>query len=330
MKISVIVPVYNTARYLERCIRSILNQSYSDLEVILVDDGSSDGSGEICDVFVQADNRVHCIHNGNNGVSYSRNCGLAVAEGGYIAFCDSDDYYSQDYLEKMVSAFESQSVDMVVCSYYYAGKKGIIHPFVCGESRQITKEEFMESIFIKNDIGGYSWNKLFKKSVLKGIRFECDLQICEDTYFVCQVLQRITSIYYLTEPLYYYTVRGDSAVNQINNIVSPNRRSKYAEVFNRLLDMHVWTEEIRCYIRCGIFRSSASVKCNYINSGGKDRFFLKSLNQDCKQNFFTFVLCKKVSLMKKAITILNWLFNLRKLKKIGKAAVSKVYGNYLL
>ena len=99
--VSIIVPVYNTARYLERCIRSILNQSYSDLEVILVDDGSSDGSGEICDVFVQADNRVHCIHNGNNGVSYSRNCGLAVAEGGYIAFCDSDDYYSQDYLEKM-------------------------------------------------------------------------------------------------------------------------------------------------------------------------------------------------------------------------------------
>lgn len=209
--ISVIVPVYNVELYLENCINSIINQTYKNLEIILVDDGSPDRCGQICDDFAQKDSRIKVIHKENGGVSAARNEGLNVATGDYVCFFDADDYIENDMLENMLSSIEDN--DVCVCGYnvdFYndfdelESTKTVIPPYA-HISNQLSQSEYE---FILG-ICGYLWNKLYKREFLQKLnfKFEEDVSLYEDLSFNANVICSGASVCFIQYAGYHYIQR---------------------------------------------------------------------------------------------------------------------------
>lgn len=179
--ISVIVPVYNVKPYLEEAIESVIGQSYKDLEIILVDDGSTDGSGEICDVYAQKDSRIKVIHQENKGLSAARNTGLDICSGEYIAFLDSDDAYCKDFLRKMLESMQKSDADISECNYaIYYNEHRMDERSIKRKSKRFgrnivragtydTKEVL--NMICDEKITFNAWDKLYNQSVWRNLRF---------------------------------------------------------------------------------------------------------------------------------------------------------------
>lgn len=312
--ISVIVPVHNAAVYLADCIKSVLDQTYSDFELLLIDDGSTDESGAICDSYAKKDKRVKVVHNKNHGVSYTRNVGLALSVGEYIAFCDADDQYKPNYLMDLYHAMQNSGVDMAICNYSIL--RGTSEKVVCSRpSGVIEKEEIYRRIFIDNTIGGFVWNKFFKKELLQDIRFDENMQICEDTYFVCRFLQKARKIEYVGEPLYLYRVHGTNTMNDILNVLDGNGNMKYAVVYEQILQEKLVDKQYENYVKANGCALAIGVKCDYLNTIPiKDQKVLHQLNEVAKKNFISMLTCKGYAVPQKLVFVGNALFNIRKYK----------------
>lgn len=195
--ISVIVPVYNSGKTLVRCVDSILSQTFSDFELLLVDDGSTDFSGKMCDDYALKDNRVHVFHKRNGGVSSARNVGLDNANGKWIAFCDSDDYVDSYWLSTFIESCKDK-VEIVVQSTGISNSKKN-RPF------EGTVSDFLES-FYDVYIIGYVWNKLFLKSVIDKYchRFDESFAFLEDEMFVCKYVQFVDNVAFIPKVTYHY------------------------------------------------------------------------------------------------------------------------------
>ena len=314
--ISVIVPVHNAATYLADCIKSVLDQTYPDFELLLIDDGSTDQSGAICDSYAKKDERIKVVHNKNHGVSYTRNAGLALSVGKYIAFCDADDEYKPDYLMALYHAMQSSGADMVICNYSIL--RGTSEKSVCSRpSGVIGKEEIYRRIFIDNTIGGFVWNKFFKRDLLQDIRFDENMQICEDTYFVCRFLQKARKVEYVGTPLYLYRLHADSTVSKVQNLFDQAGNLKYVLVYEQLLREHIIEEPYTQYVKADECVLAISAKCDYLNSGLRiNQKIISQLNDDIKRNFTAMIRCKHYSVKKKLIYFGNALFNLRRFKRM--------------
>lgn len=201
--ISVIVPVYDVEKYLETCMESLVGQTYEDFEIVVIDDGSTDGSGAICDKWAEKDSRVRVFHQQNAGVAVARNVGLELARGEYIAWVDSDDYVDKRYLEGLLHAKETTGADMVMCSFYtdtdgeveYTGKELF-------RAEELDKQTFLERLYT---YGMYSvlWNKLLPKEAYRGIEFPPG-RVFEDSSVMCQLTRNCKKITVIEEPLYFY------------------------------------------------------------------------------------------------------------------------------
>lgn len=218
--ISVIVPVYNCKDYLPKCIESILNQTYPQIQLILIDDGSSDGSGEICDMYAARDSRILVLHQENGGVSAARNAGLDEVTGEYLLFVDSDDCIAADTIENSVNGFIDDTIGVVVFGVTKILEKGNSQQPLPMEVGIYTKEEMLYGI-LKDYAGfgaGYPWNKVWRTSTFgepAGIpRFDRDLYYFEDLEWVTRMLLQTQKANLLPEHLYQYYVRGDSATNR--------------------------------------------------------------------------------------------------------------------
>ena len=208
--VSVIVPVYKTEAYLQRCIDSILNQKYRNLEIILVDDGSPDGSGAICDQYARQDSRVRVIHQVNQGVSVARNTGLDAATGQYIAFVDSDDWIDEKMFDEMVAKAEDYQVEFVCCGKYWVSEDYSQQQNPAPDlSGIVTAAEALRLMFEGYGNGGC--NKLFKKEKTEGLRFRTDLKAAEDSLFFTELLFRCKQAYMIQTAYYFYYQRGTSA-----------------------------------------------------------------------------------------------------------------------
>lgn len=180
-KISVIVPVYNVKNYLEDCVQSITHQTYPDLEILLIDDGSDDGSGEICDRLQMTDARIRVFHEKHKGVSGARNKGLKEAAGAYIAFVDSDDVLEPDMYTYLIRLLKTHEAQIAACSGWYKYDAGVGKKFespadvVCMNGR-----EALGVLHERSYLRAYVWNKLFQREVLDGIRFSTELSFAED------------------------------------------------------------------------------------------------------------------------------------------------------
>lgn len=223
--ISVIVPVYNVERYLEDCIKSILLQQFQDIELILVDDGSSDNSSQICSSYAKKDRRVRFIRRLKEGVSSARNYGIEIAKGNYIAFVDADDTVEPNIYTYMFEAAASNSADMVVCpfttKYPNTPEKDSVSKVWEEVNYLIPKQTILNKLipaFIENYHLSLTscWNKLYRRSVLIDfkVRFEKNMTFGEDKRFNLRVLTCIHNIIFIDKPLYNYNIRKNTSLSQ--------------------------------------------------------------------------------------------------------------------
>lgn len=215
--ISIIVPIYNVEKYLPQCLDSLVSQTYRDIEIILVDDGSPDRCPEICDSYAKEDARITVIHQQNAGVSSARNTGIRIAKGEYVGFVDPDDWVSPEMYDAMLRAMLSSQADLAVCGYAYCHEDGSVNKSREYQRRAVetlTQKEIMRRMSdIPPTIRHAVWNKLFRQKLLKEIAFPEDLQSSEDVWFLTEYLLKIKSAVIVHEPYYYNRKRGGSATH---------------------------------------------------------------------------------------------------------------------
>ncbi len=207
--ITVIVPVYNVEGYLNRCVESIANQSYRNLEIILVDDGSRDGCPGLCDNWGKSDSRIKVIHKKNGGVSSARNAGLDIACGEYIAFVDADDYISPNMLEKLVNGATLNNCDISICRVSSDGSAP-------NEQAKVYENDVL-SLYLSDSLCRPSvFAKLYSRQVIQDLRFDTSIKIGEDYIFNFYAFKNAHRVVVLEERLYYYELRENSAVHTLN------------------------------------------------------------------------------------------------------------------
>ena len=230
--ISVIIPVYNVEKYLNRCIESVINQTYKNLEVILIDDGSTDNSGKICDEYAKKDNRIKVIHKQNGGVSSARNAGLSIAKGEYIGFVDSDDYIEKDMYEFLYNLLLEHKVQVSCCNRFVLEKNKFV------QSLDFPKDVILSFNEILNDRGYafYIWNKLVSKKTIENIRFSEKLILGEDLLFCLDVFKKAENVVFSKEAKYYYFNNDGSVTRKkifkkeyLEHILFHDKLIKYCE-----------------------------------------------------------------------------------------------------
>ena len=220
-KISVIVPVYNVEAYLERCVESILHQTYTNFELILINDGSTDSSGQICDQLAHQYENIKVYHIENAGVSNARNIGIQLATGAWITFVDSDDFVTNDYLATLASAVEGGNVGFVIAPLHHI-KNGIVTdlPPYSGRKELWSTEETMKELLMTTKTSFFPVAKLFKRDLLVDEKFNTDYHLAEDALFLTELLlkTRCSSVF-IDKPIYYYDHREGSATTSVNRYV---------------------------------------------------------------------------------------------------------------
>lgn len=221
--ISIIVPVYNSATYLERCVNSLIQQTMDEIEIILVDDGSTDGSSGICDKFSAVDKRVCVIHQPNSGVSIARNRGLAAAKGEYISFVDSDDYVDSDYIQAMYNGIVNNDSDLVICGRTQIkidGSRNVITPPALQMNCDKIKEIFQNTGF--DYVRGGPCCKMYKKSIIDhyNIYFPENIHYLEDAIFVLEYILCCSRVVSIKESHYFYELHAGSLVFSVHSLQS--------------------------------------------------------------------------------------------------------------
>jgi glycosyltransferase involved in cell wall biosynthesis len=234
MQVSIIIPIYNAEKYLQRCIESLLRQTYKNLEIILVDDGSTDGSFSICDDYSKKDFRIRVISSENCGQGAARNKGLDLATGRYISFVDADDVLKDDAIEMLLTIAEKDQFDIVAGSYFRVDKEvkissssycsGKIERNGCKEDRK------RYNLYKTTSSFGYVWGKLYRRAFLNKykLRFSEERKVfMEDSLFNLKAFSFAPRYYVLTEPVYYYYIYRSSSSNRIEDITLQSLKMIY-------------------------------------------------------------------------------------------------------
>ncbi len=241
-KISVIVPVYNNEKYLHQCIDSILEQSYKNLEIILVDDGSTDGSVQICDEYGQKDDRVKVLHQVNGGISAARNAGLNLASGDYIAFVDSDDFLDKNMYERLLHILQANNADMSVCCFHQIDENGKQFDVPFSIVDEVTEPYSVLKRLAEKRGWVYVvvWNRLYKREIFDNLRFPVN-KLHEDEWVALPIYTSCKKVVFTASAYYYYRVNPNSVMGRKNNI---KHLDGVEAVYNRTLKYqeYGWTE----------------------------------------------------------------------------------------
>ncbi|MEH7356562.1 glycosyltransferase family 2 protein [Neobacillus drentensis] len=213
-KISIIVPVFNVEPYIHECIKSILNQSFKDFELILVNDGSSDRSGDICDEYSKEDERIFVIHKKNGGQSSARNRGINAAKGDYIGFIDSDDWIHSDMYKILYEKASETEADITACNIVEYQKDGTERLFCYDNTDHLyDRNAAMNEIYLNERLTYSPCNKIYKRELFNGIRFK-EGYILEDMDFAYKIIHQSNKIYYTGQALYYYRYNDNSTLRK--------------------------------------------------------------------------------------------------------------------
>lgn len=214
--VSIIIPMYNLADYLPKCLDSVYGQSYENIQVLLVNDGSTDASLAVCQEYVRLDSRFQLIDKPNSGVSDSRNQALDRAEGKYIQFLDGDDWLAPDATETLVHTAESTGADLVLAHFYRVADERMAPRGHIKKEQVFTRQEFAEEMMKApaNYYYGVLWNKLYRRSIIEANRLRFDSQVnwCEDFLFNLEYIERVRLVAAVPRPIYYYRKRENSLV----------------------------------------------------------------------------------------------------------------------
>ncbi|WP_130858643.1 glycosyltransferase family 2 protein [Gracilibacillus phocaeensis] len=212
-KVSIIVPIYNVEPYIHRCLDSIIHQTYSNLEIILVDDGSPDDCGKIANDYQQTDRRVHVIHQENAGLSDARNQGVKRASGDYTMFVDSDDWLKETMVEMMMTYMISYQADVVQTAFYYAYQDKLLvdQRYFKEHDRPVLlqQDRLMYELIANEKVKNFAWGKLYKTSFIRNIPFKKGV-LFEDVFWAHHVMHQVDRYLILHQPMYYYYQRDNS------------------------------------------------------------------------------------------------------------------------
>ncbi len=209
--ISIIIPVYNVDKYIEQCLDSIISQSYQKLEIILIDDGSTDQSGVICDKYARLDSRIKVIHQKNGGAASAKNVGLRIATGEYLAFVDSDDYLEQDVYQYMVSMLEKEKADVIQCCFKKVYKNSYIEYNKFAETKEYNDIREYLKRYTFDWTCGLLWDKLYKRKIFDGVLFVEGRKI-DDEFFTYQGIMNATKVIRSSKIIYNYRMRKSSVM----------------------------------------------------------------------------------------------------------------------
>lgn len=302
MKVSVVIPCYNVENELIRCVASIISQNIGDMEILLVDDGSTDGTPELCDKLALQYSNVKVIHQRNSGLSEARNTGLSEAIGEYIIFIDSDDYIDQGIFQKVINKMENVQADVGV--YNVTRIYGEIHKKLESINTEASSSDEMLKIMMKfKGIDFYAWNKIYKRTVIKHLYFEKQVKY-EDIMFNYKVSQVASKMIVTDEVGYYYVdnpasiVNQDFKIDQYDNVLE--RKKLLSSIKNtnpELIELAI-DKLIDGYLSTGY-------KIAMTSDNGP---FLQKLRKDILEDYYSIIHNKKTSILKK-IAIQLLLFN---------------------
>lgn len=255
-KISIIIPIYNVEKYLEKCLNSIINQTYKNLEIILIDDGSTDKSSTICDEYCEKDKRIKVIHKKNEGVSTARNEGLKASTGKYIIFIDPDDYVANNHIEILYKCMIDKNVDLVISNAIDVNEEGIVLKVKEKNDFFMDREECLKELLSEENFNHVCWGNIYKRELLENSIFNCKYRIAEDLDFLYRYIKHIRSAYFLSENTYYYLKREDSITN-----------SAYGEK---------WNDELKI---CNFIINETCKLDNDLHKYAKKKYIIFNINQ---------------------------------------------------
>lgn len=283
--ISIIVPIYNVELYLDECIESIINQTYSNLEIILIDDGSVDNSGKICDKYAKKDKRIRVIHKKNSGVSDSRNYGIKISNGQYIAFIDSDDYVENNYIEVLYTSILDYNADISIVGYNKVYNSKFEKIELSDKKTLLSSEEFLIKLLNVQTSYGFCHMKLYKKSILSNVLFLTNLKVGEDALFNMEICKNIKSVVINEDVLYNYRFHSNSVVRKYD----PQYVDKYQTAMEKTSEYinknYKNNAEIKKNLSNYIAYHLLLICVNYcFNPNNTNKY--KSLKSVCKINLF--------------------------------------------
>lgn len=264
-KISVIIPIYNTAEYLPKCLDSVCGQTYKNLEIICVDDGSTDGSGDIAERYAHKDMRVQVIHKANGGESSARNVGLQSSTGEYVAFVDCDDWLEPEMYAAMMSAMRQNQLDLAACGYFWEtdeGGKPIENSYPVSKE-VFGRKELFEYVYIRDRYRGVTswiWCKLFHRDILyedgKLLEFDENLRFGADLVFFIKAASNVRRVCYLQTPFYHYYQRAGSTAHTRNLQVAYDIITAYQTMIDYLREEQIEVQMIPWLQRFQGYRAS--------------------------------------------------------------------------
>ncbi len=280
VKVSIIVPVYNVASYLNKCVDSILDQSLQEIEVILVDDGSTDDSGKICDQYEARDTRVKVIHKANGGLSDARNAGIAQATGEYIGFVDGDDYIEREMFETLYQACLEENTKMAACDYVYEGEKtGQRMSWSTGESVRLSAEDFFRKVLQTPSATGMGvWDKLYQKDLFQHARFRKG-KLHEDTDILYQLVFQTDFIAYVSRPYYIHCEREGSITKDRYGARDYDRYEANGRMYRYVVENY---PELRLAVTDNHCRSMVKIVDNMVASRVYDRKMYAAIQREVR------------------------------------------------
>lgn len=295
VEISVIVPVYNAEKFIEKCVQSILDQSFVNLEAVLVDDGSSDASPDLCDAFAEKDSRVKVIHQKNAGVSAARNAGIQAASGRFVCFMDADDWYEKDALQILYQAQQVNDADLTYADVYHTNQRQKSYVHVFGEPFDLQGKDICYRLQLACVGYGYTpfppktwsisglgsvWNKLYKLEIIRnhhlGYDFDTD-EIYEDNLFTISYLKYADKVCYVNQPIYNYRQTAGSSIHRFRPQRSETSRKVFANT--RAVFQNTEDEAFRKAFYILVIRQlSETLRVYYFNPQND-----KSFSERCKE-----------------------------------------------
>ncbi|SFH67159.1 Glycosyltransferase involved in cell wall bisynthesis [Selenomonas ruminantium] len=257
--ISIIVPVYNCKEYLSNCINSLINQSYTKIEIIIIDDGSNDGTSEICDEWQKKDSRIKVIHTNNFGVSHARNIGLDNMSGSYVGFVDADDWVDTDTYELLLREMIEKNAEVSGGGYICNDVRGDKIIFCKRKSKVYSRDEILQEIFSPREPRLLCWelcDKLFKRDLINNVRFNESIGTAEDMLFFWQMMKRVHRFAYSPLFKYHYRMRSGSAVHSgispktISSLYAVREIMNSARTENDDLKYIIWKQYVRYLVGC--------------------------------------------------------------------------------
>lgn len=237
-KVSVVVPIYNVEKYLRRCVDSLLIQTHSNLEIILVNDGSPDNCGMIIDIYEKKDSRIKATHKENGGLSDARNFGMQYVTGDFTIFVDSDDWLHKDMIQELVTCSIKHKADVVQSAFYYAYEDYLLfdNRYHCkGDDPTILKNKaLMRELVLNDKVKNFAWGKLYRTNLIKDIPFKKGV-LFEDVFWAHKVMHRVKKFVLLHEPMFYYFQRSDSIV--------ANYTTRNLDILKGLMERHKFIEQ---------------------------------------------------------------------------------------